>query len=403
LIDAPRDALSTISDEERLAALMSLEIEFADAPEVLESLFARDRLRGLKRLGIASGTFGDRAASGLAASRALAGLEELDLRVSGIGAAGLRALAHSDRLGALRSLAFKGDLSNPMMEALFASPLAKRLTRLALSGGFVLAPGIGDTPERLRDEGAALLARSVSTELAHLTVCAHHIGASGLEAITGTLSSLRSLDLRLGGLGTPELAVLAGARMPALGSLGLGQNGLDAKGVAVLARATALPSLTELELSEGAIDERAIEILGASPLGSTVRSLNLRASRVDGPAVGALGRSGMLERLRSLVLDLCPVGENGARSLADARASGLAELRLHECDLGDAGATALARATDLIALDSLVLRKNHIGNAAAVALLEAPSLRWVRIDMRDNPVGIGCLSADARRPLPMLS
>jgi uncharacterized protein (TIGR02996 family) len=403
LMDAPREALLTISDEERLATLVSLEIEFFDAPEALESLFARDRLGGLRRLGVAFGTFGDRAASGLAASRALAGLEELDLRVSDIGAAGMRALAHSDRLGALRSFAFRGDLSKAMMEALFASPLAKRLTRLALSGGYVLAPGIGVTSERLRDDGGALLARSVSAELAHLTVDSHYIGVSGLEAITSRLSSLRSLDLRLGALGTPELAVLASARMPALVSLGLGQNDLDADGVAVLARATALPRLAEIELSEGTIDGRAIEILGASPLGTTLRSLYLRASRVDGAAVGALARSGMLERLRSLVLDLCPVGEDGARSLADARASALAELRLYECDLGDGGASALARATGLTALDLLDIRKNQIGNEAAVALLEAPSLRWARIDLRDNPVAVGCLSADARRPLPMLS
>jgi hypothetical protein len=60
----------------------------------------------------------------------------------------------------------------------------------------------------------------------------------------------------------------------------------------------------------------------------------------------------------------------------------------------------LARGSGLGRLATIDLRRNHIGAAGAIALLEAEPLFWSRVDVRDNPLGPGVLAVDDRRPFP---
>jgi internalin A len=120
-------------------------------------------------------------------------------------------------------------------------------------------------------------------------------------------------------------------------------------------------------------------------------SLALGGNQIGDAGATALAR---MTGLTSLALKGNQIGDAGAEALA--RLTGLTSLNLGRNQIGDAGATALARMTGL---SSLVLGGNQIGDAGASAILDAwadPARADQRrvLDLRENGNIGGLLPAE---------
>ena len=125
----------------------------------------------------------------------------------------------------------------------------------------------------------------------------------------------------------------------------------------------------------------------AAPPWSETRALSLRDQPRDAGFLRTLFAQPAMAHLEQLDLPGVAVGRDGAEALAGATLPSLRVLTLSDSALGDAGAQALAKATQLTALKVVNLRANDIDDAGAEALLHAPQLSGLeRLDLSDNPI-----------------
>jgi hypothetical protein len=328
----------------------------------LRTLTAAPALASLTRLelGCAGTAFtpppatdGNRAARLLAESPHLAGLRVLGLRNSGLREEGLEALASAGalRLSAL-DVGHNWRLGSPALQILAGSENFAELTALDLTSVRVGYTGVHD-----------LL---TSPNLARLSALYLH------------QSDLNPTDLRI---------LAASPRVAGLTALGLGAAPLG-DGFAPLLRALATGRLTELSLPGAALGPASVRALADWPGLGRLTTLDLSACGLDAARLGVLLASPHWGRLTVLRLANNPLGDAGARLLAEAaRALGrLRCLELNNCGLGEEGVRALAHGPALRRLERLVLGEYRYGEGLLRAVAESSALARLRtLDLHQRP------------------
>lgn len=205
-------------------------------------------------------------------------------------------------------------------------------------------------------------------------------GGDFLEEILDSpfVGLLRALDLsacRLHNLAAERLA--DAPRLVKLRGLELGDNDIDDRGVERLAASRHL-SLSRLGLAGNTVTDDGVRAIVGGAACAGLRELDLtRVPYGDGlgtvvrGAVAALGRL----PLRRLILRDNPIGEEGARGFASGFEE-LRELELAGAGLGPSGAWELAAAAPLSTLELLDLSGNPLGEAGAKALADGPFMPW---------------------------
>ncbi len=249
----------------------------------------------------------------MARAPALELLCEFDFNWGRMGNPGLQALAASPHLGNLSSLSFEAcSLSDRGILALAAASLG-RLRKLNLHQNTIEDAGI-----------AALVDSPLCDNLTNLSAGQNAFGDDGFRAIaeSARLGKLRELALRLP----------LGRRRVVGGSLG-----------GTLASARAL------------LSSRAL---------TSLEHLDLRRWELPGIEIASALHDLALPRLKRLHLDENPVGDAGARELANCEPlRQLEHLALDQCQIGDAGALVLAESPYLEGLRSLCLGANPLSAA----------------------------------------
>ncbi len=275
----------------------------------------------------------------LAACPHLAVLRRLDLTGNRIGPDGVRALASSPFLGGLCELGLNGNaIGADGAAALAAAPWVGGLTRLEIAGNGLSAGDVArvlDAAPRLEAVDVSGNAVDALALLRFRDVRARSVGARSAsggvaDPATRAPGSVQSLDLRHNRIDLRTL--LDAGPLPVLARLDLGFNDLGAARLA----AVDMPAL---------------------------HSLGLRANRLTTPALAHPG-------VEDLDLSVNPLADHAA---VVAGFPNLVRLDLGNTTLTDAGLHRLLNELPP-GLRSLSLAWNPIGDAAAVALAEAPDL-----------------------------
>lgn len=272
---------------------------------------------------------------------------------------------------------------------------ASRLRLLSLAG-----PAIDDAALD------ALLESPVPDRLESLTLDDAPITDRTLERLAAALSLHR---LVLGGGRHTSRGLAALARAPSLRELAIEGRWLDDEALDELTRLGGV-GLETLHVIHGRLGP-SLRRLAVSSVVAPLRRLALTRSVEDpGPVVDLMGG---LRRLEALHVDGCPLGREGAETIAAARyAPGLAKLTLYRVgldgqavsvlagarlpslgwldltlnDMGDAGAAALGRASFAPDLTRLSLAETGIGPTGVAALVQNMS-SLVVLDLSGNRIG----------------
>lgn len=422
-----------------------------DGAASLASSTFRDELRSLA---LVQAELGAKGVAALAGS--FGRLESLDLKWNQLRDGGLRALAGAAFAGSLHTLRLQGagGFSPPALGALgesalfaqletldlVACKLGKGATNLFAAGAPSLRCLRADSADRgiasalgplraLRElwleqvafanAGAEALAKSgVLARLELLRLGANGLFDKGLQALFARpMPELRDLAVFGNQRGSDTAAALAGAELPALESLRIGDLQLaGARAFAArprpklaalglewfLGEEDVAAAIAAIEAPIAALDVhfRALAAPAARRLagawGSTLRSLRFFYTG-SGPEVAAAIAATPLPRLTSLDLSGNPIGPAGAAAIAKAPfAPRLASLLLRSTEIGPEGVRSLAHGSfaSLAHLD--VAFSAAIEDAGAQALAESggfPALR--RLDARNGgvgPTGAGALA-----------
>ena len=361
-------------------------------------------------------------AEGLAAllARPLPALEELDLDDNPLGPAGGELLGRTQALPALRRLAASGcRLGDGGVGALAGEGALPALRELSVGkDGLADGDALGRVVEQralvgleapgndLARGGLAWLARCRSLE--RLDLADNAIAAATPALAAGTrLPALRALSLGGNALGPDHLAAFLGAA-PDLASLDLAppsssEEPSPSAGEAEVEALTAAPcaGLRELSLASCALPAAAVEGLTQAAWFPGLTCLRLSSVAQAGPGLEALPPGRRL-RLERLWLSDTPLGDDGAARLAALDWSPRV-LGLTACELGDAGAAALAHAPALGRLRELLLPGNGVGDDGAVALASSAWLACLELlDVSRNRVrDRGALALAAWSPGPL--
>ncbi len=269
-------------------------------------------------------------------------LVSLDLAWTGLGDAGVRALARG-----------------PWVQ----------LRELSLAVNDVTAAGI------------RALARAALENLRGLDLHGNPIGPDGIgwlaeAGLRGPLDSLDVGDTQLGDVGARHLA-----RAPTLRStarLYLRRNGIGVRGVTELTR---LPAVTRLNLASNPLGPEAGPVLAQASLDG-LGSLSLLETQLGDAGVVALARTARWPALATLQLARNDLGDPAATALARSLLP-LRSLSLWGNRITELGARELLDAPTLHALESLDLRDNEVAPDAIEALRDLPGRRGrtVRVEL----------------------
>jgi uncharacterized protein (TIGR02996 family) len=260
--------------------------------------------------------------------------------------------------------------------------LAPALARFAALGQVAHLDLCGN---RLGDDGIAVLARSDAVRrLRELDLSFNSLSNGGLQALLDagswpnlTLLALQGND-RVTGRGATALA--QSRSLPALGSLDLRDNDIDAPGVWALANSRTLTSLCDLGLAGNPLGGPGARVLAQSPLlrRQLARTglLDLRHTLIGPAGVQALVGDDHLRTVVSLWLDGNHVGDAGLTALSIAELPRLHELHLSGNGITDEGVAALAGAPVLNRLTVLDLADNAISPGGVVTLMGSPYRHW---------------------------
>lgn len=264
---------------------------------------------------------------------------------------GLPAVLQSPYLSRLAALTvYAQHTGEPLARAVARSEYLANLKRLTLKRN------------RLSDDAVEQLARSPHlANLEDLDLSENEIGETGGRAIAASphFAKLRGLELRNNRLGPAGAEAVAGSdRLAALHRLGLSDNEVGLPRLHSLSRACALLGVPVLDLSKNGLSAAGLQVILTRPHGTDA-----------GP-------------VRLADLDLShnkELGDNGARVVAACpHLTGLAALRLSECNVGNEGARALANGPHLNNVVELDLDNNPIDDAGFRPFLDTPHWRALR-------------------------
>lgn len=147
-----------------------------------------------------------------------------------------------------------------------------------------------------------------------------------------------------------------------------------------------------------------VEFLSGAPRDAQAKIVELDCSHLNillgNAGVTALARATHLSNLIKLKLGSNRISDAGVKALVQtAILCNLTTLDLHGNNIGDAGAQALADATHLCKLSTLNLRDNQICTAGATALVRAAHLgSLIRLELGLNHIGNAFATALAQAP-----
>jgi uncharacterized protein (TIGR02996 family) len=219
----------------------------------------------------------------------------------------------------------------------------------------------------------------------------------------GKFPALARLDYG-GPLGLKHARALAGAKFPAL-TVFAGAGGAKNDSVSALLKAKWFARLRVLDLADNAIGDGGVKALAAHPVAKTLRVLRLGNNAFGRGGLAALAADGAFPELTTLSLHSHHTRRAKPADLAAfltaLRLPRLRHLDLGMWPLGNAGAKALAQNPALAGLTRLNVEGCGIGDAGARAIFASPHLRGlVELQMNYNAVkaGAGALADPAVMP-----
>jgi hypothetical protein len=263
-----------------------------------------------------------------------------------LGAVGDALLAAAPGLTDLRAFA--------AVDGLLDGPVLPRLRRLSLYGNQKVEPlaaspavqGLRELRIRTGARSAATLAASAHLgALEVLDLSFAKFGDDGARTLVGPdsrLSSLRRLELLGCALGPGAGEAFGASRLP-LAHLGLRSNGLGDDGVRGLARGE--HRWTTLELTANRVTPAGLEALLCSPTASALSSLTLQGN---------------------------PVGDDGARVLADHAPASLRQLDLSRCGLSSDGVVRALSSPGIAGIARFSMTDTPLDPRAAAAIGALP-------------------------------
>ena len=123
----------------------------------------------------------------------------------------------------------------------------------------------------------------------------------------------------------------------------------------------------------------------AGALSMALRQLYLSANEITGAGVEALMASPVTKELEYLRLSMNPIGDAGARAIAEQGPKGLTILFLERTAITDAGFRAIVDSPRLASLDWLALGQNALTADAVAALADPaklPALTTLEVDAK---------------------
>jgi uncharacterized protein (TIGR02996 family) len=408
--------LARLANSPRVAHLRRLRLIVAGSPKAAGGALARSpHLTGLRCLDFVEG-IGDSGLEVLVRSPVVRNLSTLALRFHGTQKS-IGALAQAVAGPRLTRIVWDYVRTGPALRDLVCSPVLDEIEDLQLDHGDVTVAGV-----------CALAARSDWPRLRRLSLACSPLGREGFEALAGinfralrslrlthtraqtsgleallsapwvaglerleladttlaeggaeaiarapSLANLRHLSFYAGGIAPDGIRALASTpHLSQLHTLDLGSNVLGDVGLAALADTIGLPLLSALLLHARGVTGEGLARLARSSLAARLRRFDLQSSTsLDGKNLQALVSS-RLAALQDLRLDSIPVGEDGARALADAPFTGLVRLGLTNTRLGDAGIRALLGTHGFPALVFLSLTGAGVGEEGKTILARWP-------------------------------
>jgi uncharacterized protein (TIGR02996 family) len=277
----------------------------------------------------------------------------------------------------------------------WAAPVRGLVARWGFRRGFVEEVTLPAAAFAERGAEVFRLAPVLHARLTHLhSAYSSVLHAVPLEALTGLLARLRSLDVSenqlppsaldaLGGANAPLRLTALKASLPPDGALGLltspslgrleslDLNLIGADNPAWRPRQQEMPAPANLRHLRVRYLARRVGLaaLLESPLPARLTFLGLGHNRLTVDDIGALATTPDLAGLEELDLAFNNLAEEGARALAGSpHLKGLVALNLSRCGLGDDGVRRLAASPLFGRLAALDLSLNHVTDAGAEAL-----------------------------------
>jgi len=408
-----RRGIAAIAASRHASGLEHLSLENVplgdDGAASLAASTFRDRLRSLALVQTELGAKGVAAIAG-----SFGHLESLDLQWNQPRDGGLHALASAAFAGSLRYLCLQGAVgfAAPALAALgesalfeglesldlVACKLGKGATSLFAAGAPSLRCLRADSADRgiasalgplraLRElwleqvpfanAGAEALAKSgVLERLEVLRLGANGVYDKGLQALfAAPMPKLRDLSVFGNQRGSDTTAALAGAELPALESLRIGD--LQLAGVRAFARRPR-PKLAALGLEWFMGEEDVAAAIAA--LAAPIASLDVHFRALAGPAARRLAGA-WAATLRTLRFFYTGSGPEVAAAIAETPLPALSALDLSGNRIGPSGVAAIAKAPFAPELVSLLLRSTEIGPEGARALARGSFASLTHLDV----------------------
>lgn len=243
-----------------------------------------------------------------------------------------------------------------------------------------------------RDEVAALFASPNLGRLLRLSFEEDALSeeAADVLAASGVLPQIEALTFG-GILAASFAAVLRGATLPRLRELAISNSRLGEEGASAFAGCS-LPALAELRLERASLVEGARILLGSRNL-ATVEKLVIHEDYLVRDSAAALGESPHPRALRHLSFHRAGIGTVAAIALAsghDAPFADLEKLDLSHCEIGDAGAIALAGSKRFPKLARLELADNGLSRDGAIAFVPPEAIPTLTVlGLGQNPFPSG--------------
>jgi Ran GTPase-activating protein (RanGAP) involved in mRNA processing and transport len=190
------------------------------------------------------------------------------------------------------------------------------------------------------------------------------------------------VSLSLGYMGVDDARLeelLASRSLRCVAQLLLYGTPLSNAGLARLLGSEDVSGVTRLWMSKFALDEVGASALATSPWLGRVEWLYLCESGLTGEWLEQMMGGSLMSGLTALVLEGNPLGDQGARALAEATSvHTLERMTLDKTGITDDGLLALARSLHLSRLEHLNLTGNPIHGGAFVELAGAPEVNRLR-------------------------
>jgi uncharacterized protein (TIGR02996 family) len=322
----------------------------------LRALFQSAIFRHLTRLNVSSwnGMEISELLPAVAASKYLRSLREIKVSFNSLDEVQARALAASAVIDSLETLSFSASsrITPNAMKVLAGSPRLAQLRRLDVS-----CSGVGDAGVR------AIAESRFMSNLSSLRIGRCGITDSSIQAIAKSpyLANLEELNLADDPLSSAALAPLASSQIGKLRFLRLGRLNIDERTFHALMNSEVLRGLEELTLSEIPLTPAHIRSMAKSPMLTRLKKLSFYYPQpISTGIINELFEAPWIDGLVDLALDGAGVNDEGVRSLTRRSSGKLAFLFLAKNPIGQKGAKCLLEWTILPKLVDVVLYQTNV-------------------------------------------